>query len=202
MACERVRKRDQGKAIAGKSTLNRLELTPEDANEKSRYKKIVAHGDQIDDLMVEVCIQAQPIAPQEVVLDVDATDDLIYGNQEGRFFHGYYGDYCYLPLYIFCGEYLLCARLRVASEDPASGVRQELERIVKKLRAAWPEVRIIVRGDSGFCRDEIMSYCEQNEKMDYVLGLAKNEPLEQGDRSRDGPGAAAPAANPEAGAGV
>jgi DDE family transposase len=174
---ERARKRDQGKAIAGKSTLNRLELTPEDANEKSRYKKIVAHGEQIDDLMMEVCIQAQPIAPKEVVLDVDATDDLIYGNQQGRFFHGYYGDYCYLPLYIFWGEYLLCARLRVASEDPASGVRQELERIVNKLRAAWPEVRIIVRGDSGFCRDEIMSYCEHNEKMDYVLGLAKNDRL-------------------------
>jgi hypothetical protein len=174
---ERVRKRDQGKAIAGKSTLNRLELTPEDANEKSRYKKIVAEGEQIDDLMVDVYIQAQPSAPAEVVLDVDATDDILYGNQEGRFFHGYYGDYCYLPLYIFCGEYLLCARLRVASEDPASGVHQELERIVKKLRAAWPEVRIIVRGDSGFCRDEIMSYCEQNEKVDYVLGLAKNDRL-------------------------
>ncbi len=115
--------------------------------------------------------------PAEVVLDVDATDDIVYGNQEGRFFHGYYGDYCYLPLYIFCGEYLLCARLRVASEDPASGVRQELERIVNKLRAAWPEVRIIVRGDSGFCRDEIMSYCEQNEQVDYVLGLAKNNRL-------------------------
>ena len=177
---ERVRKRDQGKAIAGKSTLNRLELTPEDANEKSRYKKIVADGEQIDDLMMEVCIQAQAIAPKEVVLDVDATDDLIYGTQQGRFFHGYYRDYCYLPLYIFWGEYLLCARLRVAREDPASGVRQELERIVKKLRAAWPEVRIIVRGDSGFCRDGIMSYCEHNEKMDYVLGLAKNERLNKG----------------------
>jgi len=174
---ERARKRDQGKGVAGKSTLNRLELTPEQANEKSRYKKIVAHGEQIDELMVEVGIQAQAIAPKEVVLDVDATDDLIYGNQEGRFFHGYYGDYCYLPLYIFWGEYLLCARLRVASEDPASGVRQELERIVGKLRAAWPEVRIIVRGDSGFCRDEIMSYCEHNEQMDYVLGLAKNRRL-------------------------
>src|SRR6266511_646663 len=174
---DRMREKDQGKPIAGKSTLNRLELTPEDANEKSRYKKIVAHGEQIDDLMVDVYIQAQPTAPAEVVLDVDATDNLLYGNQEGRFFHGYYGDYCYLPLYIFCGEYLLCARLRVASEDPASGVRQELERIVKKLRAAWPEVRIIVRGDSGFCRDEIMSYCEHNEKMDYVLGLAKNRRL-------------------------
>jgi hypothetical protein len=174
---ERVRKRDQGKAIAGKSTLNRLELTPEDANEKSRYKKIVVHGEQVDDLMVELYIQAQPTAPAEVVLDIDATDNIVYGKQEGRFFHGYYGDYCYLPLYIFCGEYLLCARLRVASEDPASGVRQELERIVKKLRAAWPEVRIIVRGDSGFCREEIMRYCEQNERVDYVLGLAKNNRL-------------------------
>jgi hypothetical protein len=176
---ELVRKGDQGKAIAGKSTLNRLELTPEDANEKSRYKKIVADGEQIDDLMVDVYIQAQPSAPTEVVLDVDATDDILYGNQEGHFFHGYYGDYCYLPLYIFCGEYLLCARLKVASEEPASGVRQELERIVNKLTAAWPAVRIIVRGDSGFCRDEIMSYCEQNEKVDYVLGLAKNNRLNQ-----------------------
>ena len=174
---DRVRKRDQGKAIAGKSTLNRLELTPEDANEKSRYKKIVANGDQIDDLMVDVYIESQPTAPQEVVLDIDATDDILYGKQEGRVFHGYYRDYCYLPLYIFCGEYLLCARLRVASEDPASGVRQELERIVGKLRSAWPGVRIIVRGDSGFCREEIMRYCEQNEKIDYVLGLAKNERL-------------------------
>ena len=176
---ERAQKRDQGKAVAGKSTLNRLELTPEDANEKSRYKKIVADGEQIEDLIVNAYIETESSAPQQVVLDVDATDDIIYGNQEGRFFHGYYGDYCYLPLYIFCGEYLLCARLRVASEDPASGVRQELERIVKKLRAAWPQVRIIVRGDSGFCRDEIMSYCEQNEKVDYVLGLAKNSRLNQ-----------------------
>ena len=174
---DRVRERDQGKAIAGKSTLNRLELTPEGANEKSRYKKIVAQGEQIDDVMVEVCIESQLQAPAEVVLDVDATDDPLYGKQEGRFFHGYYAEYCYLPLYIFWGEYLLCARLRVASADPASGVRQELERIVKKLRQAWPEVRIIVRGDSGFCRDEIMSLCEQNDKMDYVFGLAKNERL-------------------------
>jgi len=125
---------------------------------------------------VEVCLEFQEQAPAEVVLDVDATDDPLYGEQEGRFFHGYYGEYCYLPLYIFWGEYLLCAR---SSEDPARGVIEELERIVKKLRHAWPEVRIIVRGDSGFCRDEIMSWCEQNEKLDYVLGLAKNERLKQ-----------------------
>jgi hypothetical protein len=111
------------------------------------------------------------------VLDVDATDDPLYGKQEGRFFHGYYAEYCYLPLYIFWGEYLLCARLRKANEEPARGVVEELKRIVKKLRQAWPEVRIIIRGDSGFCRDQIMSFCEQNEKMDYVFGLAKNERL-------------------------
>jgi hypothetical protein len=174
---DRVRERDRGKATAGKSTLNRLELTPEGANENSRYKKIVAEREKIEEVMVEVCIESQTEAPAEVVLDVDATDDPLYGQQEGRFFHGYYREYCYLPLYIFWGEYLLCARLRVASEEPASGVVPELERIVTKLRQAWPEVRIIVRGDSGFCRDEIMRYCEQNEKMDYVFGLAKNSRL-------------------------
>jgi Transposase DDE domain group 1 len=173
----RVRQRDRGKAIAGKSTLNRLELTPEGANENSRYKKIVAQGEQFDEVMVDICVESQVEAPAEVVLDVDVTDDPLYGEQEGRFFHGYYREYCYLPLYIFWGEHLLCARLREASSDPASGVVGELERIVGKLRQAWPEVRIIVRGDSGFCRDEIMSFCEQNEKMDYVFGLAKNDRL-------------------------
>jgi hypothetical protein len=174
---DRVREKDQGKAIAGKSTLNRLELTPEDANENSRYKKIVAEGDKIDELMVDVYIQSHAVAPGEVVLDVDATDDPLHGHQEGRFFHGYYAEYCYLPLYIFSGEHLLCARLRQANEDPARGVVQELKRMVERLREVWPGVRIIVRGDSGFCRDEIMSYCESEDKLDYVLGLAKNSRL-------------------------
>jgi hypothetical protein len=176
----RVREQDQGKATAGKSTLNRLELTPENANANSRYKKIVAKTDKIDDLMVELFIESYPRAPVEVVLDVDATDDPLHGHQEGRFFHGYYAEYCYLPLYIFSGEHLLCARLRPADQDPASGVLAELRRIVEKLRAAWPQVRIIVRGDSGFCRDEIMSYCEQTPQLDYVLGLAKNSRLIKG----------------------
>ena len=174
---DRAHERDQGKAIAGKSTLNRLELTPEDANENSRYKKIVVEGEKLDDLMVEVFIESHQTAPLEVVLDVDATDDPLHGHQEGRFFHGYYAEYCYLPLYIFSGEHLLCARLRQGDQDPASGVVPELKRIVETLREAWPEVRIIVRGDSGFCRDEIMSYCEQHSKLDYVLGLAKNSRL-------------------------
>src|SRR5947208_3043086 len=174
---DRVREQDQGKAIAGKSTLNRLELTPEDANEKSRYKKIVADGGKIDELMVALFIESYQSAPSEVVLDVDATDDPLHGNQEGRYFHGYYAEYCYLPLYIFSGEYLLCARLRQANEDPAGGVLQELSRIVEQIRAVWPEVRIIVRGDSGFCREEIMSYCEGLSQLEYVLGLAKNSRL-------------------------
>jgi hypothetical protein len=174
---DRLREKDQGKAIAGKSTLNRLELTPADANEKSRYKKIVADSGAIDDLMVAVFIESYQSAPSEVVLDVDATDDPLHGNQEGRYFHGYYSEYCYLPLYIFSGEHLLCARLRQANEDPASGVLPELSRIVEQIRAMWPEVRIIVRGDSGFCRDQIMSYCEGDGQLDYVFGLAKNSRL-------------------------
>jgi hypothetical protein len=127
--------------------------------------------------MVDVFIESYPSAPSEVVLDVDATDDPLYGNQEGKYFHGYYAEYCYLPLSIFCGEHLLCARLRQADEDPASGVLQELKRIVTKLKSAWPGVRIIVRGDSGFCREQIMSYCEGESQTEYVLGLAKNSRL-------------------------
>ena len=175
---DRVREKDQGKPIAGKSTLNRLELTPEEANEKSRYKKIVADGTAIDELMVAVFIESYQSAPTEMVLDIDATDDPLHGHQEGRYFHGYYAEYCYLPLYIFCGEHLLCARLRPADKDPASGVLAELTRIVEQIRALWPEVRIIVRGDSGFCRDEIMRYCESHQ-LDYVLGLAKNSRLKK-----------------------
>jgi hypothetical protein len=137
----------------------------------------VADGAAIDELMVEVFIESYPCAPSEIVLDIDATDDPLHGHQEGRYFHGYYAEYCYLPLYIFCGEHLLCARLRPADKDPASGVLPELVRIVEQIRALWPEVRIIVRGDSGFCRDEIMRYCEHNPNLDYVLGLAKNSRL-------------------------
>jgi hypothetical protein len=176
---DRVRKKDQGKPIAGKSTLNRLELTPEQANEKSRYKKIVADRTAIDELMVAIFIESYQGAPCEIVLDIDATDDPLHGHQEGRYFHGYYAEYCYLPLYIFCAEHLLCARLRQADEDPASGVLAELTRIVAQIRAVWPEVRIIIRGDSGFCRDQIMRYCEEHPKLDYVLGLAKNNRLKK-----------------------
>jgi len=167
---------DKGSALAGKSTLNRLELTPLDADAASRYKKIVARVGAMDDLLVDLFMEAYETAPSEIIVDVDATDDPLHGHQEGRFFHGYYRSYCYLPLYIFCGEHLLCARLRKADEDGAAGSKEELERIIGRIRQRWPEVQIIVRGDSGFSRDELMTWCEAHD-VDYVLGQAKNSRL-------------------------
>ena len=172
----RKRARDRGCALAGKSTLNRLELTPKNADAASRYKKVVACPESMDALLVDVFLESYDSAPEEITLDVDATDDPLHGHQEGRFFHGYYRGYCYLPLYIFCGEHLLCARLRQADQDGAAGTEEELERIIGRIRQRWPQVRIIVRGDSGFCRDELMLWCESHD-VDYVLGLAKNNRL-------------------------
>jgi len=162
--------------LAGKSTLNRLELTPVRADADSRYKKIVVHRQDVDRFFVEAFLQSYASAPACIVLDLDATDDPVHGDQLGKFFHGYYGHYCYLPLYIFCGDHLLCARLRPADIDGAAGSVQELDRIVSQIRQAWPNVQIIVRGDSGFCRDPIMDWCERHG-VDYVLGLAKNARL-------------------------
>src|SRR5438552_586409 len=163
-------------ALAGKSTLNRLELTAETASRQERYKKIVLDHGAVDRLLVQVFLEAHREAPQEIILDLDATDDPLHGKQEGRFFHGYYGHYCYLPLYIFCGEFLLCARLRSSNIDASAGSVEELKRIVAQIRSLWSGVRIVVRGDSGFCREELMSWCE-GEGVDYLLGLAKNERL-------------------------
>ncbi len=174
----RLRKEDKGKALAGKSTLNRLELTPGDATGKDRYKKIVAMPQAMDQLLVDLFLESHSTPPKEIVLDVDATDDPLHGNQEGRFFHGYYNGYCYLPLYIFCGEHLLCARLRTANQDACAGTVEELERIVARIRRTWPEVQIILRGDSGFCREDILRWCETHG-VDYVLGLAKNARLKR-----------------------
>lgn len=173
---KRRRKRDRGKALAGRNTLNRLELTPVGANKSNRYKKIVAcHGD-IERFFVDMYLQMQDKPPQEIVLDLDATDDPLHGNQLGRFFHGYYKSYCYLPLYIFCGEFLLCAKLRPSNIDAAAGSVKQLDRIVSQIRSAWPKVRIIIRGDSGFCRENIMYWCEQHN-VGFILGLAKNRRL-------------------------
>ena len=172
----RARARDQGQALAGKSTLNRLELSAAEVSGEERYKKIGLDFEAVDRMLVDVFLQAHEPAPKQIVLDLDSTDDPLHGEQEGRFFHGYYGHYCYLPLYIFCGEMLLGARLRVANIDGAAGSVEELARIIGQIRAAWPEVQIIVRGDSGFCREELMVWCEANQ-VDYVLGLAQNDRL-------------------------
>ena len=173
---DRVRRRDRGKALAGKSTLNRLELSPPGADENSRYKKITADLGQMESLLTDFFIEAHSTPPKRIILDFDATDDPIHGDQLGRFFQGYYKAYCYLPLYVFCGEHLLCAQLRPADQDGAAGSVAKLAGLVERIRRAWPDVQIIVRGDSGFCRDNLMSWCEANG-VDFVLGLAKNTRL-------------------------
>jgi hypothetical protein len=172
----RVRKRDKGKALAGKSTLNRLELTPVGADEDSRYKKITCSMQAVEDLFIALFLQAYPAPPDRIVFDLDATDDPIHGHQLGRFFHGYYKDYCFLPLYIFCGDHLLCARLRPADIDASAGALKQVQRIVARIRQTWPHAKIVIRGDSGFCRDPIMTWCDASG-VDYVFGLAKNPRL-------------------------
>jgi hypothetical protein len=159
--------------LAGKSTLNRLELGGE---QPTRYKKIHYREAAIDELLTKVFLEAHLEAPEQIVLDLDTTDLTLHGHQEGRFFHGYYDSYCYLPLYIFSGEHLLCARLRTADQDAAAGSKDEVERIVGQIRAAWPEVEIIVRADSGFCREELMQWCEEHE-VKFVVGFARNDKL-------------------------
>jgi hypothetical protein len=159
--------------LAGKSTLNRMELG---AGTPDRYKKITFWKEGLDELLVQVFLESHRSAPEQIILDVDTTDLPLHGKQEGRFFHGYYDNYCYLPLYVFCGEHVLCARLREANHDAAFGCLAEIGRIVRQIRAAWPEVKIILRGDSGFCRNELMSWCEST-KADFVFGLARNQRL-------------------------
>lgn len=176
--CHRIRQRDQGKALAGKSTLNRLELTPVGANKQSRYKKITLDTRSADRFFTDIFLQSYPKPPSCIVLDLDATDDPVHGRQLGRFFHGYYKNYCYLPLYIFCDEHLLCAQLRPSNIDASAGSVKQLARITSRIRRQWPEVQIIIRGDSGFCRENIMSWCEENG-VDYILGLAQNERLKR-----------------------
>jgi len=171
-------KREPDQPLAGKSTLNRMELTPE-ASESSghRYRKITYSAERLDALLVDIFLQAHRAPPTQIVLDLDVTDTPLHGQQEERFFHGYYGDYCYLPLYLFCGEHLLCARQRASNQDASAGALAEVERIVGQIRRQWPEVQIILRADSGFCREPLMAWCEA-QHVDYVFGLARNERLE------------------------
>jgi hypothetical protein len=171
---DRMREEDKGKPLAGKSTLNRLE---HGEGAGSRYKKVVVREAAVADLFVEKFIRRQPGVPKQLILDLDATDDPLHGRQEGRFFHGYYDSYCYLPLYIFCGDDVLCAKVRPSNIDASEGALEEVQRIVARLRAAWPEVRILLRADSGFAREEIMAWCEANG-VDFLFGLARNRRLE------------------------
>ena len=167
-------KRSNCAPVAGKSTLNRLEHTPRRQAEK--YHKIDYDAASLEALFVDIFLDAHARPPKEIVLDLDPTDDPIHGEQEGRFFHGYYDCYCYLPLYIFCGRFLLCAKLRPSNIDGAAGAVDEVARIVARIRARWPKVRITLRGDSGFCREELMAWCEEGG-VGYVFGLAPNQRL-------------------------
>jgi hypothetical protein len=169
-------KRELAEPLAGKSTLNRLELTPAGAAHGERYHKITYSGQALDALLVEIFLEAHAQPPRQMVLDLDATDTPLHGEQEARFFHGYYGHYCYLPLYIFCEGHLLCARLRPSNQDASAGSVEEVERIVRQVRRRWPHVRIILRADSGFCREELMAWCEKH-RVEYVFGFARNARL-------------------------
>lgn len=170
--------RDRGKPLASPSTLNRLELTPADADASARYKKIVYKPDAIESLLVDEFLRAHPEPLEEIILDLDATDDPIHGKQEGRFFHGFYDCYCYLPLYIFCGDSLLSSKLRRSNIDASAGALEEIQRIVAHIRSRWPSVRITLRADSSFARDTIMTWCEATG-IDYFFGLARNSRLEK-----------------------
>jgi hypothetical protein len=166
-------KRKDCAPLAGKSTLNRLEHAP---SEPTRYHKIGHDAQTIEGLFVDLFLEAHQTPPKQIILDLDATDDPLHGRQEGRFFHGYYDCYCYLPLYVFCGSQLLAAKLRRANIDASAGALAEVERIVDQIRARWPRVKILLRADSGFARDELMTWCEANG-VDYVFGLARNDRL-------------------------
>jgi hypothetical protein len=166
-------RREDCAPVAGKSTLNRLELS---RLEPTRYHKISHNPVAIKRLLVDLFVEAHARAPKQIILDLDATDDPLHGQQEGRFFHGYYDCYCYLPLYVFCGRHLLAAKLRPANIDGAAGSVEEVARIVAQIRRQWPHVRILVRADSGFAREELMAWCEANG-VDFLLGLAKTDRL-------------------------
>ncbi len=168
-----------GSKLASSATLGRIENAALGLAQEDRYRKLILNFEEVDQLFLTLYIEAHAEPPEEVILDLDATDSKIHGKQEGRFYHGYYDEYCYLPLYIFAGDHVLGARLRRADVDGASKSTEELERIVTGLRAAWPDVRIVVRADSGFCRDWILSWCDERPNVHYVIGIARNARLEK-----------------------
>jgi hypothetical protein len=171
-------RRKQCAPVAGKSTLSRLEHAPQEGPTLAppRYHKIGHDAEAIAELFVTLFLEAHGRPPERIILDLDATDDPLHGHQEGRFFHGYYDGYCYLPLYIFCGRHLLCSKLRRSNIDASAGSREEVARIVAQIRSRWPKVKIWLRADSGFAREELMAWCEENG-VEYVFGLARNDRL-------------------------
>ncbi|MCB9794788.1 MAG: IS1380 family transposase [Alphaproteobacteria bacterium] len=173
----RRRAGDRGRALASPATLNRLENTPAEIADARADQRLVHDPEALRDLFVDLAMDGQETTPHEVVLDLDATDDRVHGKQEGRFFHGYYDSYCFLPLYVFWGDRLLAAELRPANQDGAAGTLEVVQRIVGKLRQRWPGVHVIVRADSGFSRDWLMAWCEATPGVDFVLGLARNQRL-------------------------
>ena len=173
-ASGRIRPQDEGKALAGKSTLNRLELTPVRASAGSRYKKTVAHPDAMQRFFVDAFVRRYVVPPQRIVLDLDATDFPLHGHQLGRFFHGYYDGYCYLPLVHFLRRSSAAGLAAAGRHRRRGGALEHLARIAGRIRECWPEVRIVVRGDSGFCREHLMRWCE-DAGVDYLFGLAKNK---------------------------
>jgi hypothetical protein len=174
------RLQSRGQPLASASTLGRVERTKEDATAASRYEKIVIDFDAVEDVFLTLFIESyEGREPERIIIDLDPSDVTLHGGQEERFFHGYYGHYCYLPMYAYCGEYPLSAQLRPSNIDGAAGAKELFERIVTKLRRVWPTTHIILRADSGFCRDELLTWCEQAQGVDYVVGVAKNSRLKQ-----------------------
>ena len=163
-------RREDCAPVAGKSTLNRLELS---LLTSTRYHKISHNPVAIRNLLVDLFLEAHERPPRQIILDLDATDDPLHGEQEGRFYHGYYDCYCYLPLYVFCGRNLLVAKLQYADQDPAAGALEEVRRVIARIRACWPRTRIVLRADSGFAREDLMAWCEANG-VDFLFGLAGN----------------------------
>lgn len=165
--------------LAGKSTLNRLEQAMHVASDlsDSRYVKMSLDPAAIEALLVELFIDQMEEAPKQLILDLDVTDDPTHGTQVEAAFNSYYRHECYTPLLIFCGRHLLSAKLREANVDPAAGALEELQRIISQLRSRWPEVKILVRGDSAYSRDDIMLWCEGEAQVDFVLAHSSNERL-------------------------
>ena len=170
-------KRSDCAPVAGKSTLNRLELSA--VKEASKYHKIDHDPEQIETLFIDFFLDAHKKPPARIILDLDVTDDRVHGNQEGGAFHGYYDSHCYLPLYIFCGDYLLAAKLRPGNAGPATDALSEIRRVIERIRARWPRVKILVRGDGAFSTDEIMSWCEDEERVDFLVAMSRNKRLEE-----------------------